>query len=164
MGAAANSAVTELTSGLSATMPPAQQVAYDDLMAASQQLMPFTAALSVVNVLVSIGLIAGGIMCLAVRKPVSRLVLMGALMGCVLHDVLKAILTALNTYLMQDAMAAYTKAMAGGMPPGSPDMEAIMGASQGIGLIIAFVFIVAFLVFYAFGLVVLKGWTPVEEG
>jgi hypothetical protein len=163
IGAVAQSTMAEFTSELNTGLPAAQQAAHKDLMAASQWMMPFAVALGLVNVLVSAGLIVGGVLSLTVRNSMSRLILMGALAGCIVHDLLKGTLAIVNTYWLQDAMAAWSGAMTSEIPQGAPNLDAVLGASVWFGVAFSLGVILLCLGYYVSSLIILKYWSAEED-
>ena len=139
-----------------AALPSAQRAAYAEFMSANQVPQAMAAALSLVNLIVSILLLWGSVLALQ-SKQVKTSMLAMALAACLVHDCLKAALTVFNFFWLREPMAKYMEAMTS--ISGTPDfgLESIQSGAMGIGMVIAFLWIGASIAYYVWGLVTIKG-------
>jgi len=158
VGMAIQGALTEFSSGLNVGISPEQQVAHDNLMKTTQHLMPFTAALLLLDLAVSAGLVVGGVMTLGIGNALARKVLTVAFIGCIIHDLLKGVLAVVNAYLMQGAMEEWNAALAQDMPSGSPNMDGLMDASMWLGLGFSISVALLFIAYEVCSLLILRYW------
>ena len=133
---AASSTLTEVTT---ATMTPAQRADYTEYMNANQLPTALGSALALVNLIVSVLLLWGSVVCLQSKQVKTKVLSMG-LAACMVHGILAALISIFNFFWLKGPMAKYMESVS--QTPGAAEldinMSGIASASMGIGIALDF--------------------------